>query len=53
LLAEEIAAPLGLDLWIWLPKAEQHRVSRIVDARLTSAHWPGSTWTPSPSPCAT
>ncbi|MCC5578762.1 beta-lactamase family protein [Microtetraspora sp. AC03309] len=29
-LAEEIAAPLDLDLWIGLPKAEQHRVSRIV-----------------------
>lgn len=31
-LAEEIAAPLDLDLWIGLPKAEQHRVSRIVAA---------------------
>ncbi|AWS48050.1 serine hydrolase domain-containing protein [Streptosporangium sp. 'caverna'] len=31
-LAEEIAAPLDLDLWIGLPEAEQHRVSRIVDA---------------------
>ncbi|WP_433437663.1 serine hydrolase domain-containing protein [Nonomuraea sp. CA-141351] len=30
-LAEEIAAPLGLDLWIGLPKTEQHRVSRIID----------------------
>ncbi|WP_432930167.1 serine hydrolase domain-containing protein [Microbispora sp. CA-135349] len=29
-LAEEIAAPLGLDLWIGLPESEQHRVSRIV-----------------------
>ena len=29
-LAEEIAAPLGLDLWIGLPKSEQHRVSRII-----------------------
>jgi CubicO group peptidase (beta-lactamase class C family) len=29
-LAEEIAAPLGLDLWIGLPKAEHHRVSRVV-----------------------
>jgi CubicO group peptidase (beta-lactamase class C family) len=29
-LADEIAAPLGLDLWIGLPKSEQHRVSRIV-----------------------
>ncbi|MEV0593184.1 serine hydrolase domain-containing protein [Nonomuraea cavernae] len=31
-LAEEIAAPLGLDLWIGLPKTEQHRVSRIIAA---------------------
>jgi CubicO group peptidase (beta-lactamase class C family) len=31
-LAEEIAAPLGLDLWIGLPKREHHRVSRIVAA---------------------
>ncbi|WP_214408389.1 serine hydrolase domain-containing protein [Sphaerisporangium fuscum] len=31
-LAEEIAAPLGLDLWIGLPKSELHRVSRIVSA---------------------
>ncbi|MFC4534507.1 serine hydrolase domain-containing protein [Sphaerisporangium dianthi] len=31
-LAEEIAAPLGLDLWIGLPDTEQHRVSRIVAA---------------------
>jgi CubicO group peptidase (beta-lactamase class C family) len=29
-LAEEIAAPLGLDLWIGLPKSEHHRVSRII-----------------------
>ncbi len=29
-LAEEIAAPLGLDLWIGLPKTEHHRVSRII-----------------------
>ncbi|PZG38229.1 esterase [Spongiactinospora gelatinilytica] len=29
-LAEEIAAPLGLDLWIGLPESEQHRVARIV-----------------------
>jgi CubicO group peptidase (beta-lactamase class C family) len=29
-LAEEIAAPLGLDLWIGLPKSEQHRVSRVI-----------------------
>lgn len=29
-LAEEIAAPLGLDLWIGLPAAEEHRVSRLL-----------------------
>ncbi|MFC5815154.1 serine hydrolase domain-containing protein [Nonomuraea harbinensis] len=29
-LAEEIAAPLGLDLWIGLPPSEHHRVSRIL-----------------------
>jgi CubicO group peptidase (beta-lactamase class C family) len=29
-LAEEIATPLKLDLWIGLPKNESHRVSRIV-----------------------
>ena len=29
-LGEEIAAPLGLDLWIGLPESEQHRVSRII-----------------------
>ncbi|MFI7058474.1 serine hydrolase domain-containing protein [Streptosporangium canum] len=33
-LAEEIAAPLGLDLWIGLPETERHRVSRIVTAPL-------------------
>ncbi|MEW9531343.1 serine hydrolase domain-containing protein [Microbispora sp. NPDC049125] len=33
-LAEEIAAPLGLDLWIGLPEAERHRVSRIIAAPL-------------------
>ncbi|GAA4685040.1 serine hydrolase domain-containing protein [Streptomyces youssoufiensis] len=27
--AEEIAGPLGLDLWIGLPDAERHRVGRI------------------------
>jgi CubicO group peptidase (beta-lactamase class C family) len=31
-LAEEIAAPLDLDLWIGLPESELHRVSRIVAA---------------------
>jgi CubicO group peptidase (beta-lactamase class C family) len=29
-LSEEIAAPLGLDLWIGLPETEHHRVSRII-----------------------
>jgi CubicO group peptidase (beta-lactamase class C family) len=29
-LAEEIASPLGLDVWIGLPAAEHHRVSRIL-----------------------
>jgi CubicO group peptidase (beta-lactamase class C family) len=29
-LAEEIAARLGLDLWIGLPKKEHHRVSRVI-----------------------
>ncbi|KAB8197749.1 serine hydrolase [Nonomuraea phyllanthi] len=33
-LAEEIAAPLGLDLWIGLPAAERHRVSRILAGKL-------------------
>lgn len=33
-LAEEIAAPLGLDLWIGLPETERRRVSRIVAAPL-------------------
>lgn len=31
-LAEEIAAPLGLDLWIGLAEEKLHRVSRIVGA---------------------
>ncbi|MFI6458374.1 serine hydrolase domain-containing protein [Streptosporangium amethystogenes] len=31
-LAEEIAAPLDLDVWIGLPEAERHRVSRIIAA---------------------
>ncbi|MCA2228986.1 serine hydrolase domain-containing protein [Nonomuraea aurantiaca] len=31
-LAEEIAGPLDLDLWIGLPAAERHRVSRIIAA---------------------
>jgi CubicO group peptidase (beta-lactamase class C family) len=29
-LAEEIAGPLGLDLWIGLPASEEHRVSRLL-----------------------
>jgi CubicO group peptidase (beta-lactamase class C family) len=29
-LAEEIAGPLGLDLWIGLPERHRHRVARIV-----------------------
>ncbi|MEU0566856.1 serine hydrolase domain-containing protein [Nonomuraea sp. NPDC005983] len=33
-LAEEIAGPLGLDLWIGLPDSEQHRVSRILAERV-------------------
>jgi CubicO group peptidase (beta-lactamase class C family) len=33
-LAEEIAGPLGLDLWIGLPETERHRVSRIIAAPL-------------------
>jgi len=31
-LAEEIAGPLGLDLWIGLPSSEEHRVSRLLPA---------------------
>ncbi|MFE6778540.1 serine hydrolase domain-containing protein [Streptomyces sp. NPDC057702] len=27
--AEEVAGPLGLDLWVGLPEAERHRVGRI------------------------
>ncbi|MGZ4702505.1 MAG: serine hydrolase domain-containing protein [Ilumatobacteraceae bacterium] len=33
-LADEIAGPLGVDLWIGLPESEEHRVSPIV-GRLT------------------
>ncbi|WP_055590382.1 serine hydrolase domain-containing protein [Streptacidiphilus griseoplanus] len=29
--AEEVAGPLGLELWIGLPPAERHRVGRLVD----------------------
>jgi CubicO group peptidase (beta-lactamase class C family) len=31
--AEEVAAPLGLDLWIGLPAAEEPRVARLVPPR--------------------
>jgi CubicO group peptidase (beta-lactamase class C family) len=30
LFADEIAAPLGLDMWIGLPEAEERRVSRLI-----------------------
>jgi CubicO group peptidase (beta-lactamase class C family) len=30
-LADEIAGPLGLDLWIGLPASERHRVARLVE----------------------
>ncbi|MDF5751075.1 serine hydrolase domain-containing protein [Spongiactinospora sp. TRM90649] len=29
-LADEIAAPLGLDLWIGLPESEHHRTGRVI-----------------------
>lgn len=29
-LADEVAGPLGLDLWIGLPASQEHRVSRLV-----------------------
>ncbi|MEU7886237.1 serine hydrolase [Microbispora bryophytorum] len=51
-LAEEIEAPLGLDLWIGLPQSERHRSAGSSPPRSTSARWPGSTWTPCPSPRA-
>ncbi len=31
-LAEEVAAPLGLDFWIGLPAEEEHRVARLLAA---------------------
>lgn len=31
-LRDEIAGPLGLELWIGLPAAEEHRVSRLIPA---------------------
>ncbi|TDD11444.1 serine hydrolase domain-containing protein [Nonomuraea diastatica] len=40
-LAEEIAGPLDLDLWIGLPKSELHRVSRIVTSVPGSADLAG------------
>jgi CubicO group peptidase (beta-lactamase class C family) len=33
-LAEEVSGPLGLDLWIGLPEAEEPRLSRLVPAEL-------------------
>lgn len=33
-LADEIAGPLGLDLWIGLPEAEEGRVARLIPASL-------------------
>jgi CubicO group peptidase (beta-lactamase class C family) len=32
LVADELSGPLGLELWIGLPEAEEHRVSRLVQA---------------------
>ncbi|MEO3888559.1 serine hydrolase domain-containing protein [Nonomuraea sp. B5E05] len=40
-LAEEIAGPLGLDLWIGLPESELPRVSRIVTSVPASADLAG------------
>ncbi|MGK5641386.1 serine hydrolase domain-containing protein [Streptomyces sp. URMC 126] len=36
-IADEIAAPLGLDLWLGLPEAEQHRAGRIGDVEPPAA----------------
>ncbi|WP_327089530.1 beta-lactamase family protein [Nonomuraea sp. NBC_01738] len=36
-LREEIAEPLGLDLWIGLPPGERHRVSTVVAPRFQAA----------------
>lgn len=36
-IAQEIAAPLGLDLWVGLPEAEQHRVGRTGRAEAPAA----------------
>jgi CubicO group peptidase (beta-lactamase class C family) len=33
-LAEEVSGPLGLDLWIGLPEAEEHRVCRLIPVEL-------------------
>ncbi|AJT66565.2 serine hydrolase domain-containing protein [Streptomyces chattanoogensis] len=35
--AEEISGPLGLDLWIGLPEAEQSRVGRLAEAEAPTA----------------
>jgi CubicO group peptidase (beta-lactamase class C family) len=51
-LREEIAAPLGCDVWIGLPEAEEHRVSHVVLAdfdpnskmfakAIAEPHWQG------------
>ncbi|HTW10585.1 MAG TPA: serine hydrolase domain-containing protein, partial [Acidimicrobiales bacterium] len=41
--AEEIGAPLGLDLWIGLPPTEEHRVSKV---ELAETWGKGATHTP-------
>ncbi|MEV5589826.1 serine hydrolase domain-containing protein [Nonomuraea pusilla] len=51
-LAEEIAAPLGLDLWIGLPAAELPRVSRLVTDPAGPGAPAGIDRTPFPSPRA-
>ncbi|MDK1476025.1 serine hydrolase domain-containing protein [Streptomyces sp. 549] len=35
--AEEIAEPLGLDLWIGLPAAQEHRVGRVAEVAAPAA----------------
>ncbi|MFI9720584.1 serine hydrolase domain-containing protein [Streptomyces sp. NPDC052396] len=40
-LAEEVAGPLGLDLWIGLPDAERHRVGRVGEVEAPAAATPG------------
>jgi CubicO group peptidase (beta-lactamase class C family) len=34
LVADELAGPLGLDLWVGLPEGEEHRVSRLIGSEL-------------------